>query len=319
MLENLTFTTYRFTLQVGKQGLELPAWKASTFRGGFGHIFKKRACMRAESICDRCEASSTCAYGYIFETSPDGETGGFMGRYDQIPRPYLLEVPSDRQTFYEPGELLSLRLRLFGRGIDYAPLFISTFRELGIEGIGKGRKPYRLIHVATEDVGGAAARTLYMDGEHQLHDPILATGADIIAKIQPQSSHSRLTLFFETPLRMKWQGRYTSDPQFHVIFRNILRRVTGLLQYHHGIDTSTVNYRGLIEKAEQIQLVRQETRWVDYDRFSARQDSKMKLGGMMGWAQYEGEWEAFLPWLKVAEIIHLGKNTAFDLGRIRIG
>ncbi|TCP55770.1 uncharacterized protein DUF2276 [Tumebacillus sp. BK434] len=320
MLKNLQFATYRFTLQAGKQGVELPPWKASTFRGGFGHVFKKLACMRADEACVKCQASSVCAYGYIFETAPEEETGGFMGRYEQIPRPYLLEVPVDRQTYYEPGEVLTLRLRLFGKGIDYAPLFVSTFRELGNSGIGKGRKPYRLNHVASEGVRREMDRMVYMEGGEQTHNPIISTGADVITDLDSANSdYSRLILFFETPLRMKWQGRYTSDPQFHIIFRNVLRRITGLLHYHHGLDTSSENFQELLQKAEQIKLVRQETKWVDYDRFSARQDAKMKLGGIMGWAQYEGDWKEFLPWLQVAELTHIGKNTVFDLGRIRIG
>jgi hypothetical protein len=318
MLENLRFATYRFTIQAGEKGLQLPPWKASTFRGGFGHIFKKLACTQTDDTCEGCLATSYCAYAFVFETSP-GEDDTFMSRYEQVPRPYLLEMPTDQQTFFEPGDLFTFRLRLFGRAIEYAPLFVTTFQELGKSGIGKGRNPYRLIHVEAEGYGAIPSRTVYTYGSRQVHRPVVVTGADLVKVTSDLDSVNRLTIFFETPLRMKSQGTYTNDPQFSVIFRNILRRTTGLLQFHHDM-TPQIEAKEWIGRAEQIRLVRKETKWVDHSRYSQRQESRMKLGGFIGWAQYEGEdLAAFLPWLKIAEVIHLGKNTVFDLGRIRVG
>lgn len=318
MFDNLRIATYRFTLQAGERGLLLPPWKASTFRGGLGHVFKKLACMNGGQACASCESPTACAYGYVFETTPE-EEAGFMGRYDQIPRPYLLETPLDRQTEFEPGDLLTLRLRLFGRAIDYAPLFVTTFQELGREGIGKGRHPYRLLQVESEGFDRYPV-TVYLAGAEQVHAPLITTGADIRRRsLESDAARAdRVTLFFETPLRIKWNGQYTSDPQFHILFRNILRRVTGLLQFHHQ-ERWEANFSEILRRAEQIRLVRKEIRWVDQSRYSARQDTKMKLGGMMGWVEYEGDLAEFLPWLRVAELLHLGKNTVFDLGRIRVG
>ena len=320
MFDRLQFATYRFTIQAGEKGLVLPPWKASTFRGGFGHVFKKLACMQSGSPCETCQCPQVCAYGYVFETTPQEGEGGFMGRYDQIPRPYLLEIPLDRQTDFEPGALLTIRLRLFGKAIHYAPLFVTTFRELGREGIGKGRLPYQLVHVESEGADQYPV-TIYQQGVEQVHAPLIMTGADIRNKsMQSDSSRmEKVTLFFETPLRIKWNGQYTSDPQFHVIFRNILRRVTSMLQFHHDEEPQGEFIEEWIRRTEKILLIRQETRWVDYSRYSVRQDSKMKLGGIQGWAQYEGDLAEFLPWLRVAELLHLGKNTVFDLGRIRVG
>lgn len=318
MFDSLRIATYRFTLQAGAKGLVLPPWKASTFRGGFGHVFKRLACLNTGQVCAGCEHHSVCAYGYVFETSPEQDSG-FMGKYDQVPRPYLLEIPLDRQTEFEPGELLTVRVRLFGRAIDYAPLFVTAFQEMGRDGIGKGRSPYRLVQVESEATDQYPV-TVYQEGAEQIPAPLVTTGADIRRRsMQSDAARTeRVMLFFETPLRIKWNGQYTSDPQFHVLFRNILRRVTGLLQFHHG-ETWDANFAELLRRAEGVKLVRQETRWVDYSRYSARQEIKMKLGGIMGWAQYEGDLAEFLPWLRIAEVLHLGKNTVFDLGRIRVG
>ena len=45
LFEELRMAQYRFTLQAGEKGLELPTWKASTFRGAFGHAFKRLSCI----------------------------------------------------------------------------------------------------------------------------------------------------------------------------------------------------------------------------------------------------------------------------------
>lgn len=57
--------------------------------------------------------------------------------------------------------------------------------------------------------------------------------------------------------------------------------------------------------------------------YSSRQQRRMKLGGMAGTACYEapdsgGGVAPFWPWLKVGELVHLGKNTAFGLGKMTI-
>ncbi|MDF2922149.1 MAG: hypothetical protein K0R57_1063 [Paenibacillaceae bacterium] len=315
MLEHLRVARYHYILEAGEQGLDLPPWKASTFRGGFGNVFKKLACIHPDLACRNCAAASYCAYVYVFETRPDqGE--GFMSKYDQVPRPYLLEVPVNKQTWYEPQDLLDIYVVLFGKAIHYAPLFVSTFQEMGRQGIGKGKRSYKLIQVENITASPNLKRTVYSaGGEMMAHQPMVMSEADWMS---PEERVDRVNLFFETPLRLKTAGSYTDQPEFSVIFRSVLRRVTSILKFHHGMPTEAYDYKGLVERAQQVKLIRHSTKWVDYDRYSSRQDEHMRLGGIMGWAQYEGEMTEFLPWLRAAEQVHIGKNAVFDLGRIRV-
>jgi CRISPR/Cas system endoribonuclease Cas6 (RAMP superfamily) len=41
----------------------------------------------------------------------------------------------------------------------------------------------------------------------------------------------------------------------------------------------------------------------------------MKLGGFTGQITYSGEIQEFIPYIKLGEIIHIGKNTSFGLGK----
>ncbi|MCM8762553.1 MAG: CRISPR system precrRNA processing endoribonuclease RAMP protein Cas6 [Candidatus Omnitrophica bacterium] len=41
----------------------------------------------------------------------------------------------------------------------------------------------------------------------------------------------------------------------------------------------------------------------------------MRLGGFTGTITYKGNLKEFLPFIKLGEIIHIGKNTSFGLGK----
>ena len=56
----------------------------------------------------------------------------------------------------------------------------------------------------------------------------------------------------------------------------------------------------------------------DPERYSARQDVKMKMGGFVGEVQYVGEVREFFPLLKLGEKLHVGKATGFGLGRYEV-
>ncbi|HHY33792.1 MAG TPA: CRISPR system precrRNA processing endoribonuclease RAMP protein Cas6, partial [Firmicutes bacterium] len=59
-----------------------------------------------------------------------------------------------------------------------------------------------------------------------------------------------------------------------------------------------------------------------WERYSSRQDTRMKLGGLVGTATYEFHdaslAEFFLPWLVLGEYIHVGKGCTFGLGWLNV-
>ncbi|TMA55202.1 MAG: CRISPR system precrRNA processing endoribonuclease RAMP protein Cas6, partial [Deltaproteobacteria bacterium] len=67
--------------------------------------------------------------------------------------------------------------------------------------------------------------------------------------------------------------------------------------------------------AEQIETATSDLRWYDWERYSARQDVRMKLGGFVGRVTYRGDLQPFLPLLRLGEVVHVGKGTSFGLGK----
>jgi hypothetical protein len=71
-----------------------------------------------------------------------------------------------------------------------------------------------------------------------------------------------------------------------------------------------------------VEVVRSELRWLDWERYSHRQRTKMRLGGLMGEVEY-GFADAmsmaeFLPLLILGELLHIGTSTTFGLGKYEI-
>ena len=76
---------------------------------------------------------------------------------------------------------------------------------------------------------------------------------------------------------------------------------------------------GIIARAAEIQTVESQLRWWDVPRYSNRQHTKLKMGGFVGSALYQGAALAeFLPLLIAGEILRLGKGTSFGLGKYLI-
>ncbi len=68
--------------------------------------------------------------------------------------------------------------------------------------------------------------------------------------------------------------------------------------------------------------MRATLRWWDWQRYSARQQTEMNFGGLLGDFELAGPAEVLqqlLPVLKMGEWLHVGKRTTFGLGKYNIG
>ena len=88
--------------------------------------------------------------------------------------------------------------------------------------------------------------------------------------------------------------------------------------FHCGGDLSGWDFKGIIEKAKNVKVKEKNLRWYDLERYSARQDTRMKMGGFIGEIIFEGYVKPFLPLIRAGEILHVGKGTSFGLGQFKI-
>ncbi|MGO9059332.1 MAG: CRISPR system precrRNA processing endoribonuclease RAMP protein Cas6 [Candidatus Binataceae bacterium] len=134
------------------------------------------------------------------------------------------------------------------------------------------------------------------------------------AAIPPPES-GRLTIDFLTQTRLKHEGGWARVPEFQIVFRRLLGRLSSLSRFHCGTPLD-VDFKGLIEKAAEVRLIDNQTRWVSWTRYSSRQHQRMDWVGLVGRATYEGELAPFWPYLLFGQWTHVGKGTTFGLGKI---
>ncbi len=79
-----------------------------------------------------------------------------------------------------------------------------------------------------------------------------------------------------------------------------------------------VDSKGLIERAQAVKVKESNLIWVDWERYSNRQEEKMKMGGFTGSAAFGGDFEEFSQLILIGEQIHVGKGTSFGLGKYEI-
>jgi hypothetical protein len=309
----LTAAKFQFTLTV-RESMFLPPYKGSTFRGGFGGVFRRIACSQKQfNDCHPCLIKNSCPYRMIFEPGPV-EGAELWGGFDEIPRPFVIEPPETEQTRFEVGEILDFNVVLIGKAIDYLPYFVLVFKELGELGIGKGRAKFDLRRVAALPLAGADEAVVF-DGERLyntirlIQEPLPEFGVGADADV--------LRISFQTMTRLKYNGDFVDTPEFPVLLRALYRRCSAL-EYFYGGNRLEFDFRGALERAEAVRLVRNETVWADWERYSSRQDRRMRLGGLVGRAEYRGSWREFGEVLRWGEILHVGKGCTFGLGKYNI-
>jgi len=227
---------------------------------------------------------------------------------DRAPHPFVLGRPGP------PEQLVGtvpLRLVLIGRSIDYLPHVVWAVHAMSQRGLGAQRRRYRLARLLVQNEEGG---TEVWDFDGRL---LVRAGFRRYRAGQDLSDEraSRIRLRFLTPLRIRHQRRLCTHLTFPILMTNVLRRLY-LLDRFHGDGTWEFEHRELIEAAEGVRTVRYNLRWHDWTRYSSRQDTKMQLGGLIGEVEFEGDLTPFLPYLRVSEEVHVGRNTSFGLGRM---
>jgi hypothetical protein len=95
----------------------------------------------------------------------------------------------------------------------------------------------------------------------------------------------------------------------------LLRRVSTLAE-RHGPAPLDLDYRALKQRAEPAEFAAADLRWIDWARWSGRQQVLLHMGGLLG-SPLVGL-EPFWPFLALAPWVHVGKGATMGLGATRV-
>ena len=75
----------------------------------------------------------------------------------------------------------------------------------------------------------------------------------------------------------------------------------------------------MLRQAAQVKTVAEHWNYLDFSRYSINSPSgKLELPARTGWALYEGDLGAFVPYLEAGRYLHVGKNTTIGFGRYEL-
>jgi len=315
----MLYGKYRFECDLDDEA-QLPLYKGSTFRGLFGHALKRVVCALKRQACENCLMRSRCLYVRVFETPlalqmPEG------ARISSPPHPFVMEPPLTEQRVYEKGSTIGCDLILFGEVNNSLPYFVYAFDQMGKIGVGKRvngkRGRFTLREVSSNGTRLYSGEEQKLIGMKSIED-IPGSNLAHVEKTDASNGKTNVKITLETPLRLKFENKLKGGAElpFHVLVRAMLRRVSSLYNVY-GEGEPSLDYRGLVQRAENVRIAENNLSWHDWRRYSNRQEREMLMGGMAGSVTYEGELGEYLPLLTFTEKTHLGKNTSFGLGKIR--
>lgn len=268
----------------------LPAHKSSLFHGVFGRVLHR---------------DFPYLYSELFGSEQADDDASLTIH------PYILLAPPDELRTWEAGHEFSFELTLFGKAVRHAQACCDALRLVGRDGLGEARAKFTVHSVDHLSADGPV--NVWRDGL----DTAWITPVDLFLE-KPAQPCLQLTLDLQTPLRLKHENKLVRQPpDFSVLFSKLLARLNMLSQAQGNPSLVEGESKArLLRLADGVVLLRSDTRWVDWHRYSSSQKAAMQFGGLMGSLEYGGELAPFLPFLRMAEFTHMGGKSTFGLGKV---
>ena len=312
-IPQITYSYFNFTIEFIEYA-KLPAYKGSMFRGAFGWAFRNAVCVTNEKSCDNCNLQQMCAYFLVFETEIPQNNLWFLKGVKKLSHPFVIHPPIEQLREYHKSDILNVGLTLFGNYISLLPHFVKTFKQMGESGIGVDRRKYKLIKV-TNTIDSDHSNIIFDQSNTAIKEKYNIIPLGDNSKLE---NVSEITLEFITPARFQKAGKvltHQSSVTFDLIYNSLLRRYYTISRlfcngseddYPDPLDTSNIKVKS------------NNLHFHEWERYSARQNKKVELGGFIGSITLEGDLTSFIPLLKAGEKINIGKNTVFGLGKYKM-
>lgn len=250
----------------------------SQLRGAFGYALKKVTCINPTFKCDGCFATSNCLFYEFYEKN-------------NTYHPYRFDFELGKDYY-------DFNFYIFNEACNSLPYIISAFHQMLTEtGLGIERIKYNKFDMYINDVN------CFKDGK-------LDIPKDYIKTFNVPKRLSEFTIKFITPLRMKKNNRFIRDDSIEV--EDILHSIYQRERQLNGLEHERKQFLTHIETGKKVMIYKELT------RYSNQQNSKMKMGGLVGEMVVKDVDEESYRLLKLGELIGVGKQTVFGLGKIKI-
>jgi hypothetical protein len=302
-LSTVTFAHLRVTFKA-LEPLVLPEYKGSAFRGCLGETLKQQVCTSHGKLCGTCSQRFGCPFSRLYNSFTEPRHP-HARKFPNSPHPYIIEPMPGSKTFFGPGETFWFNLILVGSAIELFPVLATALGKMGPAGIGKSRGkffPTRVEHLINK-------------GEFSELGMFKAPEKISCMNLVLPKAGNRLTLGFETPLRLKKGGELLdSPPPFSLFTARLAQRLGLLAHFHCGAPWPEIPKEGM----EEVTIYNSRLQWTDWRRYSGTQETTMNFDGFTGEITYEGNFTPWAPLIAAGVWLHAGLTATFGLGKFRI-
>lgn len=307
--------------------------RGNLLRGAFGMLFRRLVCDPACTDAAHCPRNGTCPHELLF--APRWPAGAQFG-LESPPRAFLFRPSLDPDPCFTASRPLRFELRLFGKAISTAALFLRTFQLLATSRVADRR-----IHLASAyalDWSGKPCAELFRDGQLTGERPPALDFSQFFREVdQPDAA----TIEFLSPTWLREKGRDlrvpTSPaqasrpairafgtksrdlrvPTFAALVCHVRDRISMLCRLYEGLEWRA-SYAEIGHLASLATGVCWDGHWVQYPRISTRTGEEMSLAGYLGTVTCQGIDPRILPMLRIGEEIHVGRQVVWGHGRYHV-
>lgn len=313
-LERLTFFRYQFELEL-ERPLEVPAAKRSVlWRGAFGSVFRSLVCHDVSLACASCPLLAACPYPRVFAPHAAAEDAGIK-RFRDPPRPFVLIDPGPHEDTLPARESLILGLVVVGSAVADLPYFVVSLRRLGEAGIGRRQNRFSVKSVRAVARIGHDGEAVFQRGTELVKPVRIPTTASNLSQ-EADKTATRATVQFVTPTDLRGEEQTPGAPGLGLLIRRARDRMSALSTFFGGgpLDPEPRQTAAL---ADDSKLVHSAVGRSRIERRSQRTGERHSIGGWTGSVTYESaNLPVLMPWLRLAEVLGVGKHATFGNGRI---
>jgi hypothetical protein len=273
------------------RSLALPAFQGALWHAVVGRALKDMVCTVPPGVCAACPRQPECAYPAIMEPTSPREAAGPLGRGARIPGPLVFDTGPWGSRRVASGEPFPLDYALIGPDERRVSLIEDAITRAAAAGLGRERIAARVVESSAR-----GDLTLPSDGAGETR----TIGIDLV-----------------TPLRLTRDGSSLRRFDLRALARDLTLRLAAIGHYH-GRQPWPAPWTRVLAEAERAVVRCARVRWVDAQRYSARQRRRVAVGGLLGQVGIEDAGPELCLLLAVGAVVHAGKGASMGLGELAL-
>jgi len=289
------FIVVNLAITVRKKGISLPFQLFKPIRENFKLAFQEAiGCIDDNGHClngDNCLCKKS--FGQLLSSNREA-----VRRYQKPPLPFVFDIPVlDKPN---PPEI-ELGLVLVGTAMNDLTTYIAALQRL-FDGSRRGLSGFELVSIESKSGMGDRKLLFKSDGFIDLSLLSLISAEDIkdAFKITRDISFN-----FITPVRILHNGRaLQKGVPFNILMGGLFRRISSLAFYYSK--EMDEDFKWLVKQSQDIELIESDLLWENFGG---------SFQGLTGKMRFEGDLTDFMPFIKLGELLHMGKGATYGMGQ----